>query len=122
MSELKERVKALCGKSVLSCYQCGMCSATCPFVEHMDILPHQAIRLLQLGREEVLNSKTIWLCVSCMACSDKCPRGVGPAFFLEALRQVVLRKGVDKVRMKEVPRLEELPPLALVTASRKFTG
>jgi heterodisulfide reductase subunit C len=91
----------------------------------MDILPSQIPRLVQLGQEEeVLRSKTIWLCASCFTCETRCPKGVDLAKIMEALRVMVLRKNVDQVSPLEIPRsiLEELPQIALVSGFRKFTS
>ena len=68
-SEFVYKVGEISGQNLLAFYQCGKCSAGCPIVSEMDILPSQVIRLAQMGSdEEVLNSKTIWLCASCMTC------------------------------------------------------
>ena len=34
---------------LFACYQCGKCSNGCPVTFAMDYLPHQLIRMLQLG-------------------------------------------------------------------------
>ena len=36
--------------AVRDCYQCGKCSAGCPMAEHMDLLPNQLVRLVQMDR------------------------------------------------------------------------
>ena len=46
------KVQELSGQNLLACYQCGKCSAGCPAVSDMDILPNQIIRLAQLGQSE----------------------------------------------------------------------
>ena len=64
-SDFVKKIEELSGQNLMSCYQCGKCSAGCPMVSAMDILPNQAIRLVQLGlQEDVLKSETIWLCAS----------------------------------------------------------
>lgn len=123
MSEILGQVLEYGGKNPYSCYQCGMCSAVCPMVRFMDIPPHRVIRLLQIGDGAVVfEENTIWVCVSCMRCVDRCPRDVAPGVVFEALRLVMLRRGVDKLRYEEVQQIEEVPTLALVAGSRKLTG
>src|SRR4030043_949256 len=115
--ELIVKIEELSGQNIYACYQCGKCSAGCPLVEHMDILPHTIIRLIQLGCEnEVLDSKTIWFCSSCLQCMAKCPKGVDLAKIMDALRAVLLRKGIDKMELKEITEelWKKLPQQALV--------
>jgi heterodisulfide reductase subunit C len=118
-------VEELSQQKVLKCYQCGKCSAGCPMVDAMDILPNQIIRLLQLGQEEeVLKSKTIWICASCFTCDARCPKGVDLSKLMEALRVLLLRKGKDKIEVSKLSEeeLEEAPQQLLVCSSRKNTA
>lgn len=76
------------------CWHCWTCGGGCPVSHHMDFLPNQAIRLIQLGRkEEVLRSKVIWQCIGCHTCSCQCPNGVDIAAIMDALRQLSIREG-----------------------------
>lgn len=64
MDELAKRVTEISGQNVYSCYQCGNCSAGCMFTDEMDMLPHQAIALVQNGDENVLERKHLMdMCV-----------------------------------------------------------
>lgn len=93
-------------------------------VEAMDILPNQIIRLLQLGQvEDVKDSKTIWICASCFTCEARCPKGVDLSKIMEAVRVLLLRKGVDFIEVSKLSddELEEAPQQLLVCSSRKFT-
>jgi heterodisulfide reductase subunit C2 len=77
------------------CYQCGKCSAGCPLAEHMDLLPHQLMRLVQIGRiDRALRSEAIWKCVSCMTCSTRCPKSVDCAGVIDTLRQSAVDRGM----------------------------
>lgn len=118
-----KKVEDISGQNVLACYQCGKCSAGCPMVSLMDLLPNQIIRLVQLGQvEDVLNSKTIWLCASCFSCTTRCPKGVDLAKVMEALRLLLLRKSTNYVEPSELDIDENLPQIALVSNFRKMTG
>ena len=120
------KVEGLSGQSnLLTCYQCGKCSAGCPLASHMDLLPNQIIRLAQMGmKDELLDSSAIWICVSCMTCNTRCPQGIKIAEIIEALRQFQLRKRRDHLKAEDIPEatLKEIPPIALIGSMRKFTS
>lgn len=120
-----QKVQELSGQNLLVCYQCGKCSAGCPTVSEMDILPNQIIRFAQLGfKDELLQSKSIWICASCMTCNTRCPKGINIAEVFEAIRQIILRKRQDHVHIEKLTdqEKEDVPPIALISNFRKFTS
>jgi heterodisulfide reductase subunit C2 len=126
-NQLIERIETLSGQRLASCYQCGRCSAGCPVVEEMDIVPSEVIRLLQLGQvDDVLGSKTIWVCASCLQCASRCPKGVEFSNICDALRAIVLRARLSKPRVDadEVAPLmvSDAPQMGVVGALRKLNG
>jgi len=91
---LAEQIKAEHGEDVYRCYQCLKCSAGCPMTHAMDYPPNQIMRMVQLGQEdELLASKTIWVCLTCNTCSIRCPNDIDIALVIDSLRERVLRKG-----------------------------
>jgi len=116
------RVEEISGQDLLACNQCGKCSAGCPVVAEMDLLPSQVIRMAQLGMEEVLESNTIWICASCLTCVARCPKGVDLPRTMEALRQIALRQGVVELDLNALPPelVREVPQLAIVGGFRKY--
>jgi len=124
-SDFVKKVEEISGQSLLSCNQCGKCSAGCPMSFAMDFLPNQIIRLAQLGLEgDVATSKTVWLCASCLICTIRCPRGVDLGRVMEALRLITLRKNIDYLETSKISAdtLSELPQIALVGGFRKHTA
>lgn len=120
-----KKIQELSGQELLTCYQCGKCSAGCPAISQMDLLPNQVIRYAQLGfTEELINSNTIWICASCMTCNVRCPKGINIAEIMEALRQILLRQRKDHVDLNKLSDEEkcELPPIALVSNFRKSSS
>ncbi len=120
-----KKLEELSGQNLLSCYQCGKCSAGCPVVSEMDILPSQIIRYAQLGlSEELFQSKAIWICASCFTCNTRCPKGINIAEVIEAIRQILLRKGEDRLKIKEISEDEigEIPPIAIISSMRKLSS
>lgn len=119
------KVQELSGQNLLACYQCGKCSAGCPAVSQMDILPNQIIRYAQLGfKDELLESKSIWICASCMTCNARCPKGINIAEVIEAIRQILLRKREDHLKVEKLSDAEksDVPPIAIISSMRKFTS
>jgi heterodisulfide reductase subunit C len=119
--ELLEEVKTISGENPSDCYQCGTCSAGCPFIEEMDLAPDEVIRYIILDRKEVLESKTIWLCASCFTCAERCPRDIDITKIMEALRQILLRKKISKIDPLSIPEKERktIPQIAFVSLFRK---
>lgn len=119
------KVQELSGQNLLACYQCGKCSAGCPAIAQMDILPNQIIRFAQLGlKDELLASRAIWVCASCFTCNARCPKGINIAEVIEALRQILLRKRMDHLKVEKLTDedKEDVPPIAMVSSLRKFTS
>ena len=119
-----ERIKEISGVNPLKCMKCGKCSATCPAFNEMDIKPHQFVSYVLNGDIEALaNSKSLWKCLSCFACVERCPRDVQPGRLIDAARQLVIRqKGQTGLAPEEIPELldEDLPQQLLVSAFRRY--
>lgn len=119
-----ELIREISGVNPLKCMKCGKCSATCPSYDEMDIKPHQFVSYVQHENIEALvQSKTLWKCLSCFACVERCPRDVKPGKLIDAARQIVVReRGADYLQPDEIPELldEELPQQLLVSAFRRY--
>jgi heterodisulfide reductase subunit C len=124
--ELCRKVEAISGQKLLTCYQCGNCTAGCPMAFAMEVGPHQVIRWLLLGlTEEAMAGNTIRLCASCQQCTARCPRGIDIARVMDAVRTMMLRetgRKNDIVRVADIDRreLEKMPQIAFIGAFRKF--
>ena len=96
--ELAELIKENSGINFNTCLQCKTCVNGCPFIEGMDYVPNQVLRLVQLGmEEEALNSSTIWVCVGCNTCSSVCPMAIDIPRVMDALRHMALKRGIKPV-------------------------
>ena len=85
-SGLLEEVQERSGTQASACFQCHKCSTGCPIGPDMDFLPSQIMRLVHLGAEnEVLGSRSIWLCASCEACTARCPMAIDIAGVMECM-------------------------------------
>jgi len=105
---LWERLIDLTDGEAALCYQCGVCTAICPWgsvrQEHLSV--RKLIRQAQLGlygngdgailpaEQEHLN---LWLCTTCAQCQAYCPRGVDISRIIRALRSLAWeRRNVEK--------------------------
>ena len=124
MSKQSELIKEISGVNPLKCMKCGKCSASCPSYNEMDIKPHQFVSYVQNGDIEALvGSKSLYKCLSCFACIERCPRNVKPGKLIDAARQIVLRqRGQSYLSPDEIPELldDETPQQLLMSAFRKY--
>ena len=119
-----ERIKEISGVNPLKCMKCGKCSASCPSFNEMDIKPHQFVSYVQRGDIEALaNSVSLYKCLSCFACVERCPRDVKPGTLIDAARQLVIRpRSQEGLSPDEIASLidDETPQQLLVSAFRKY--
>lgn len=121
---LKEQIIKMTGVNPRKCMKCGKCSGACPSYDAMEFHPHQFADMIEKGNiEPLLNSESLYKCLSCMACVERCPRGVAPGKLVEAVRLLAVRpQGQNRLKPDQIPGLldEELPQQAIVTAMRKY--
>ena len=113
------------GTDTSKCMKCGKCSATCPAYNEMEYHPHQFVGMVETGDiEPLINSESLYKCLSCFACAERCPRGVEPAKVVEAVRLVAVRRqGKNRMTANDVPKIieDDTPQQLLVSAFRKYT-
>ncbi len=122
---LQDELLRTSGVNPRKCMKCGKCSATCPAYDEMEYHPHQFVSMVNSGDiEPLLKSDSLYKCLSCFACIDRCPRGVEPAKLVEAVKLAVIRQqGQNHLKAHDVPAMldEETPQQLLVSAFRKYT-
>ena len=119
-----EKIKEISGANPLKCMKCGKCSASCPAFDEMDIKPHQFVSyVINENIDALVQSKSLWKCLSCFACVERCPRDVQPGRIIDAARQLVVRqRGQAYLSADEIPELldPELPQQLLVSAFSRY--
>ena len=121
---LTETVLRISGVDPKKCMKCGKCSGTCPSYDKMEYHPHQFVSMVEKGQiERLMESESIYLCLSCMACVERCPRGVEPGKLVEAVRLMKIRQqdsnhknGNDVAAFAD----ENVPQQLLMAAMRKY--
>ena len=120
-----DTIKRISGVNPRKCMKCGKCTASCPAFSQMEYHPHQFVGMVETGDiEPLLNSESLYKCLSCFACVDRCPRGVEPAKVVEAVRLTAVKKqGANRMTANDVPTMieEDTPQQLLVSAFRKYT-
>ena len=124
MSDMTEIVKRISGVNPRKCMKCGKCSGACPAYDEMDYHPHQFVDMVENGRiDELMNSRGIYMCLSCFACLERCPRSVEPAKLIEAVRLAVIRQqDKNHLKVEQIPPIvdEDIPQQAITSALRKY--
>ena len=120
----REDIINISGVNPRKCMKCGKCSGACPSYDEMEYHPHQFVSMVENGNiEPLLNSESLYKCLSCFACVERCPRNVEPAKVVEAVRVAVLRQqGKNHLKPEQIPEMldPDLPQQAIVTAFRKY--
>ena len=123
-TRMKEQILRMSGAAVQKCMRCGKCSGTCPSYAEMDYHPHDFVYMVEKGDvEKLLKSESIYKCLTCFACVERCPRGVEPAKVIEAVRLEAIREqGKNHLKPDQIPELldEETPGQLLMMALRKY--
>lgn len=85
------------GEKLRTCIQCGTCTATCGSAYAMDYTPRQLWQMVKLGLvDDILNSKSLWLCSTCYACTLRCPRELPLTETIGTLKRLAIRAGIQK--------------------------
>ena len=124
-TELSNEILRISGVNPKKCMKCGKCTGTCPSYDEMEYHPHQFVYMVENGDvDKLLESPSIFKCLSCFACVERCPRGVEPAKLIEAVRLLKVRQqGENHLKADAIPSLldEQLPQQAIVSAMRKYS-
>lgn len=94
--ELWEELIELTDGAAAPCFQCGVCTATCPWglVREETFSVRTLIRRAQLGLIE--GQEILWLCTACSHCELHCPRNVPIAEIIQALRYLMWKRQIPK--------------------------
>ncbi len=84
------------GEILKLCYQCGTCTAVCPWNKVRNFIVRRIMHQGQLGLID-FEDEDVWLCATCNNCVKRCPRGVEIIDVMRALRRAVTELGIAKV-------------------------
>ena len=121
---IAKEIVRISGTDPKKCMKCGKCSGSCPAYDEMDLHPHQFVSMVNDGKiERLMASESVFRCLTCFACAERCPRGVEPAKLIEAVRLLKIReKDSNRMNVEDVAKFidEDIPQQAIVSAFRKY--
>ena len=88
-------IKEAGGDAFKLCWQCGLCSASCPWNSVRTFMAHKMICQSRYGLVD-LEDEDWWLCSTCNLCVSRCPRGVAIADIIRATRKIMLEFQFEK--------------------------
>lgn len=94
--EAIEMIKEAGGEAFRTCFQCGLCTASCPWNNVRTFLPHKKITESKFGLVD-LGEEDWWLCSTCHMCVSRCPRGIAITDVIRAVRNITLESVVRAV-------------------------
>ncbi len=75
--EFSQEIKEAGGDSLEYCFQCGTCTGSCPSGRRTPYRVRQIIRKTNMGlKDEVMADPNLWMCTTCYACQERCPRKI----------------------------------------------
>ena len=95
------------------CYECGICTATCPVANLLpeDYNPRILLHSLPNADEKLLNSAKMWLCAWCGRCYSRCPQKINLPELFQNLRKFAFEHGYTKGFYKALRIIRENIPL-----------
>jgi NADPH-dependent glutamate synthase beta subunit-like oxidoreductase len=99
------------------CFECGICTASCPVVELIPEHYHPRSLLERLSRDpnEVSKEASPWLCAWCYRCYRRCPQELKIPEILLILRDLATKQGNLKGFRKALETIQAKIPLPAVS-------
>ena len=94
--EAVDIIKEEGGEIAKLCYQCGLCTGACPWNLVRSFLVRKTMHQAQLGLPD-FEDEDMWLCVTCNACVQRCPRGVEIVDVWRSFRRAITELGIGGI-------------------------
>ena len=76
------------------CLDCGVCTGSCPVSRVTDSFSPRLIVERSLYELERLDDETIWSCLTCARCSERCPANIDFPEFIRLIRDEAQKTGL----------------------------
>lgn len=85
--EIARAVEEAGGEELKRCYQCGTCTAVCPWGSLRPFNPRAFIEMARLGLDGF--EAAAWTCVNCKLCWDRCPQQIQIPQLFQSVRSLL---------------------------------
>jgi heterodisulfide reductase subunit C len=86
-SDLAHEITRDLGIDISRCLECGKCSGGCSYAQGFDYTPRKIIQLIKLNdRDTLLGMDSLWTCLACQLCVDRCPSKIDIPRIMDYLR------------------------------------
>ena len=104
-------------KTLFTCFECGMCTSSCPVAEQFPLAPHQMTHLSSFGAEKlILKDSILRFCLTCGICQEYCPQNIDFIEFIKLARILLIKQGLEF----EEPHDGILTIISKIQANRKL--
>ena len=95
------------------CFECGICTASCPVAELLPehYNPRILLHSLPLADDKLLKSAELWLCAWCYRCHRRCPQDLKLPEIFQAVRRFAVESGYMEGFDKALEIIREKIPL-----------
>lgn len=92
-SEIAQRFVDAGLEKIRACINCGTCTGSCPSGQRTAFRTRKTIRKALIGDESVLSDIDLWMCTTCYACYERCPRNIPVTDMIIKLRNIAVEEG-----------------------------
>ncbi len=99
--EGEQLIKEAGGEPARLCFQCSLCTTTCPWNIVRTFIVHRKLREADFGLAD-FEDEDWWWCTTCGACARRCPRGVQIPDVMMSVRKIMVQAGAVPASLKSV--------------------
>jgi heterodisulfide reductase subunit C len=118
--EFSNYIKQNTSSNPFVCFTCRTCASLCTSGKVNVLNVAKIVRKVALGLKEVLNSKEIWTCATCMKCQEFCPQGVNPLDMIYFLQNKAVEAGMPTIPTAYVEMVKNIIKIGLIQAPQEI--
>ena len=98
------------------CFECGICTATCPMTELLshNYNPRNLLQKILTEPEKALTEEKLWLCAWCYRCYKQCPQGLKPPEIFQTIKEEAVKRNCFDGFEKAASVIEAKVPLSAI--------
>ncbi len=113
--EFSNYIKQNTNSNPFVCFTCRTCSSLCTSGKVNVLNVAKIVRQIAIGlKDDVLRSKEIWTCATCMKCQEFCPQGVNPLDMIYFLQNKAVEAGMPTIPKAYVEMVTSIAKIGLI--------